>query len=148
MEAVSGLHPIYFEMIQEFKDFIMKGNVLELAVAVIIAGAFGAVVTSFTNDIILPPIGQAMGGVDFSELKYMLSDDVVAADGTVTAGAAIRYGNFIQMIINFLIIAFILFLIVKAYNKATEEPAVEEAPADPGPSEIDLLKEIRDALNK
>ncbi|WP_020567000.1 large conductance mechanosensitive channel protein MscL [Neolewinella persica] len=136
-------------MIQEFKDFIMKGNVLELAVAVIIAGAFGAVVTSFTNDIILPPIGQAMGGVDFSDLKYMLSDDVIAADGTVTAGAAVRYGNFIQMVINFLIIAFILFLIVKAYNKASEEPAVEEAPApDPGPSEIDLLKEIRDALKK
>ncbi len=127
----------------------MKGNVLELAVAVIIAGAFGAVVTSFTNDIILPPIGQAMGGVDFSDLKYMLSDDVIAADGTVTAGAAVRYGNFIQMVINFLIIAFILFLIVKAYNKASEEPAVEEAPApDPGPSEIDLLKEIRDALKK
>lgn len=136
-------------MIQEFKDFIMKGNVLELAVAVIIAGAFGAVVTSFTNDVIMPPIGQAMGGVDFSELKYMLSDDVVAADGTVTSGAAIRYGNFIQMVINFLIIAFILFLIVRSYNKATEEPAVEEAPApDPGPSEIDLLKEIRDALKK
>jgi large conductance mechanosensitive channel len=137
-------------MIQEFKDFIMKGNVLELAVAVIIAGAFGAVVTSFTNDVIMPPIGQAMGGVDFSELKYMLADDVVAADGTVvTSGAAIRYGNFIQMIINFLIIAFILFLIVRSYNKATEEPAVEEAPAaDPGPSEIDLLKEIRDALSK
>ncbi|TXF86719.1 large conductance mechanosensitive channel protein MscL [Neolewinella aurantiaca] len=136
-------------MIQEFKDFIMKGNVLELAVAVIIAGAFGAVVTSFTNDIILPPIGQAMGGVDFSELKYMLSEDVVAEDGTVTAGAAIRYGNFIQMIINFLIIAFILFLIVKAYNKATEEPAVEEAPApDPGPSDNDLLKEILAALKK
>lgn len=127
----------------------MKGNVLELAVAVIIAGAFGAVVTSFTNDIILPPIGQALGGVDFSELKLMLSEDVVAADGTVTPGAAIRYGNFIQMVINFLIIAFILFLIVKAYNKATEQKAVEEAPApDPGPSEIDLLKEIRDALKK
>ena len=136
-------------MIQEFKDFITKGNVLELAVAVIIAGAFGAVVTSFTNDIILPPIGQAMGGVDFSELKYMLSPDVVGEDGTVTAGAAIRYGNFIQMIINFLIIAFILFLIVKAYNKATEEPEVEEVPAeDPGPSDNDLLKDILAALKK
>lgn len=125
----------------------MKGNVLELAVAVIIAGAFGAVVTSFTNDIILPPIGQAMGGVDFSELKYMLSEDVVAEDGTITAGAAIRYGNFIQMIINFLIIAFILFLIVKAYNNA--QPKVEEAPApDPGPSDNELLKGILEALKK
>lgn len=136
-------------MIQEFKAFIMKGNVLELAVAVIIAGAFGAVVTSFTNDIIMPPIGMALGGVDFAELQYALSPDVVAEDGTVTAGAAIRYGNFIQMMINFLIVAFILFLIVKAYNKANEKEAVAEAAApDPGPSEIDLLKEIRDALRK
>lgn len=127
----------------------MKGNVLELAVAVIIAGAFGAVVTSFTNDVIMPPIGQAIGGVDFTELKYMLSEDVVAEDGSVTAGAAIRYGNFIQMIINFIIIAFILFLIVRSYNKTKEEEVVEEAPAPPpGPSEIDLLMEIRDALKK
>lgn len=136
-------------MIQEFKDFIMKGNVLELAVAVIIAGAFGAVVTSFTNDVIMPPIGQALGGVDFTALKIPLADDVVAADGTITEGAAIRYGNFIQMIINFLIIAFVLFLIVRSYNKASEKAAAEEAPApDPGPSELDLLKEIRDALKK
>ena len=133
-------------MIQEFKDFIMKGNVLELAVAVIIAGAFGAVVTSFTNDVIMPPIGQAMGGVDFAELKYMLSEDVVAADGTVTSGAAIRYGNFIQMIINFLIIAFVLFMIVRTYNKS--QAAEEEAAPDPGPSDNDLLKEILVALKK
>lgn len=127
----------------------MKGNVLELAVAVIIAGAFGAVVTSFTNDVIMPPIGQALGGVDFTALKIPLADDVVAADGTITEGAAIRYGNFIQMIINFLIIAFVLFLIVRSYNKASEKAAAEEAPAaDPGPSELDLLKEIRDALKK
>jgi len=132
-------------MLQEFKDFIMKGNVLELAVAVIIAAAFGAVVTSFTNDVIMPPVGQALGGVDFSELKYPLADDVVAADGTVTEGAAIRYGNFIQMIINFIIIAFVLFLIVKAYNNSQKE---EEAAPDPGPSEKDLLMEIRDALRK
>ena len=125
----------------------MKGNVLELAVAVIIAGAFGAVVTSFTNDVIMPPIGQALGGVDFAELKYALADDVVAEDGTVTAGAAIRYGNFIQMIINFLIIAFVLFMIVRTYNKV--QAAEEEAPApDPGPSDNDLLKEILVALKK
>ena len=127
----------------------MMDNVLELAVAVIIAGAFGAVVTSFTNDVIMPPIGQALGGVDFKELTFPLAEDTIAADGTVTSGAAIRYGNFIQMIINFLIIAFVLFLIVRSYNKATAEEVVEEAPApDPGPSEIDLLKEIRDALSK
>ena len=128
----------------------MKGNVLELAVAVIIAGAFGAVVTSFTNDVIMPPVGMALGGVDFSALEYQLSPDVVAADGTITEGAAIRYGNFIQMVINFLIIAFILFLIVKAYNKANERmnPPVEEEAAPAGPTEIELLVEIRDALRK
>ena len=134
-------------MLKEFKAFIMKGNVLELAVAVIIAGAFGAIVTSFNNDVLMPPIGQAMGGVDFSELKSVLSPDVVAEDGTVTAGAAIRYGVFIQKILDFLIIAFIVFMIVRTYNRMTAEP--EEAPApDPGPSEKDILVEIRDLLAK
>jgi len=131
-------------MLQEFKEFILKGNVLELAVAVIIAGAFGAIVGSFTNDVLMPPIGQAMGGVDFNELKYPLSPDVVAADGTVTEGAAIRYGKFIQTIIDFIIIAFVVFMVVRTYNKMNEEP--EAAPA--GPSETDLLSEIRDLLAK
>lgn len=136
-------------MLQEFKAFIMKGNVLELAVAVIIAGAFGAIVTSFTNDVLMPPIGQAMGGVDFSELAYPLSEPVLGPDGEVVSeGAAIRYGLFIQKVIDFLIIAFILFMIIRTYNKVTEKPE-EEAPApDPGPSETDLLKEIRDLLAK
>ncbi|MEO0732946.1 MAG: large-conductance mechanosensitive channel protein MscL [Bacteroidota bacterium] len=135
-------------MLKEFKDFIMKGNVLELAVAVIIAGAFGAIVTSFTNDVLMPPIGQAMGGVDFSELKYVLSPDVVAEDGTVTEGAAIRYGMFIQKVIDFLIIAFVIFMIVRTYNKMTAEPEPEAPAEDPGPSEKDLLVEIRDLLAK
>ena len=139
----------HFEMLKEFKDFIMKGNVLELAVAVIIAGAFGAVVTSFTNDIIMPPIGQALGGVDFTELAYPLAADTLAADGSVVKGAAIRYGAFIQMVINFVIIAFVVFMVVRTYNRATAEPEVEAAPApDPGPSEKDILIEIRDALRK
>lgn len=126
----------------------MKGNVLELAVAVIIAGAFGAVVTSFTNDVIMPPIGQALGGVDFSDLSIPLSEPVLDADGTVIAeGAAIRYGAFIQKVIDFILIAFIIFMIVKAYNSTQKKE--EEAPAaDPGPSEKDLLMQIRDALNK
>jgi large conductance mechanosensitive channel len=138
-------------MFKEFKAFIMRGNVLELAVAVIIAGAFGAVVTSFTNDVIMPPIGAAMGDVDFSELAYQLTDDVVDADGNVVAeGAAIRYGKFIQTIIDFLIIAFIIFMIVRSYNKMTAKKEAEETPPapDPGPTEIDLLREIRDHLAK
>jgi len=126
-------------MIQEFKDFIMKGNVLELAVAVIIAGAFGAVVTSFTNDVLMPPIGLALGGVDFTDLQHVLK----AAEGDAPA-VAIKYGLFIKYIIDFLIIAFVLFMIVRTYNKA--QPVAEEAPA--GPSDNDLLSEIRDLLKK
>lgn len=130
-------------MIKEFKEFIMKGNVLELAVAVIIAGAFGLVVGSFTNDIIMPVVGYYTGGADFSDLKIVLQ----AAAGEDVPEVAILYGKWINTIINFVIVAFVLFLIIKAYNKANA-PA-EEAPAPPaGPSETDLLAEIRDLLAK
>lgn len=135
-------------MLKEFKAFIMRGNVLELAVAVIIAGAFGAVVTSFTNDVIMPPVGYWLGGVDFTELAIPLSEPVVDADGNVIKeGAAIRYGIFIQRIIDFIIIAFIIFMIVRQYNKMNAEPEPEPTP-DPGPSETDLLLQIRDLLAK
>lgn len=134
-------------MIKEFRDFIMKGNVLDLAVAVIIGGAFGAVVTSFTNDIIMPPIGMALGQVDFSDLELVLKAAATAPDGTEIPKVAIRWGAWVNTIINFLIIGFSLFVVIKAYNKMN--PKEEPAPApDPGPSEIDLLKEIRDALKK
>ena len=134
-------------MIQEFKDFIMKGNVLELAVAVIIAGAFGAVVTSFTSDILMPPIGLALGDVDFSNLAYVLSPAELAADGTVAKEAvAIRYGQWLNTIIDFLIIAFILFMIIRTYNKS-QTPPPPPAPAGPT-TEEKLLMEIRDALKK
>jgi large conductance mechanosensitive channel len=137
-------------MLKEFRDFIMRGNVLELAVAVIIAGAFGTVVTSFTNDIILPPIGLALGGVDFSELAYTLQAATTNDAGEVLDPAvAIRYGAFLQTIINFVIIAFVIFMIVRTYNRMTAEPEPESAPApDPGPSEKDLLMQIRDLLAK
>ena len=133
----------------------MKGNVLELAVAVIIAGAFGAIVTSFTNDVILPPIGLAMGGVDFTELELVLQDGiepVLAADGetVVSEGreeVAIRYGQFIQTIVDFLIIAFILFLIIKAYNSTQEPEPVEEVKEEIA-KEVVLLEEIRDILRR
>lgn len=136
-------------MIQEFKDFIMRGNVLELAVAVIIAGAFGTVVTSFTNDIILPPIGLMLGGVDFSSLAIMLQPEVLNAAGEVTQEAVkISYGSFIQTIINFVIIAFVIFMVVKAYNASQKKE--EEAPAaPPAPSNEEvLLTQIRDLLAK
>ena len=135
-------------MLKEFKDFIMKGNVLDLAVAVIIGGAFGAVVTSFTNDVIMPPIGLALGGVDFSDLKVILQAAEVGADGVeVAPEVAIRWGAWVNKIIDFLIVGFVLFMIIRTYNKM--QPKEEPAPApDPGPTEIDLLKEIRDALKK
>ncbi len=125
-----------------FKDFIMKGNVLDLAVGVIMATAFGAIVSSFTNDIIMPPIGTLLGGVNFSDLAYVLSPAEIGADGNVVKEAAkIGYGNFIQKVLDFLIIAFVIFQVVKVYNRATNK--VEEAA---GPTQEELLTEIRDAL--
>lgn len=135
-------------MLKEFKDFIMTGNVIDLAIAVILAGAVGLVVNGFVTDIMMPIIGHFAGGVDFADMKVVLDEAVVAADGTVTAPEnAIMYGKWVNAIINLIIVGFVLFMIVKAYNKARKPK--EEAPApDPGPSEIDLLKEIRDALKK
>ena len=135
-------------MIKEFRDFIMKGNVLDLAVAVIIAGAFGAIVTSFTQDILMPPIGMALGGVDFTEIKTVLQEavpPVMDGDTVVKEGiaeVALNWGKWIKTIIDFLIIAFVLFVIIRSYNKAN--PPEEPAPA--GPSDVDLLTEIRDLL--
>lgn len=135
-------------MLKEFKEFIMTGNVIDLAVAVILAGAIGLVINGFVGDIMMPIIGHFAGGVDFADLKVVLDEAVVAADGTVTkAENAIMYGKWVNAIINLIIVGFVLFMMVKAYNKS-KKPVVEEAPADPGPSEIDLLKEIRDALKK
>lgn len=137
-------------MIKEFRDFIMRGNVLELAVAVIIAGAFGAIVTSFTKDVLMPPIGMALGDVDFSNLALILQEATLNDAGEVVKEAiAIRYGIFIQKIIDFLIIGFAIFMIVRTYNKSQERNKKEEAPAPPpGPSSEDLLAEIRDLLKK
>ncbi len=134
-------------MLKEFKAFILKGNVLELAVAVIIAGAFGAIVTSFTKDVLMPPIGMLLGGVDFSKLAVVLQPAEMGADGEVIKEAVLlRYGVFIQKIIDFIIIAFAIFMLIKAYEKTQKKE--EEAPAaPPEPSaEEKLLAEIRDLL--
>jgi len=132
-------------MLKEFKDFIMTGNVIDFAVAVIMAGAVGLVVNGFVADIVMPVVGHFAGGIDFAEMKVVLDEAVVAADGTVTSPEnAIRWGAWVNTIVNLLIVGFVMFLIVKAFNK-TRKPA-EEAPA--GPSEIDLLTEIRDSLKK
>lgn len=135
-------------MLKEFKEFIMTGNVIDLAVGVILGAAIGAVTGSFVNDIAMPLVGHLVGGVDFAALKVVLDEAVLADDGSVvTPENAIRYGVWLNTIINLILVGLVLFIIVKAYNK-TKKP-VEAAPAPPpGPSEIDLLTEIRDALKK
>ena len=123
-------------MLKEFRNFIQRGNVMDLAVAVIIGGAFGAIVNSLIDDIIMPVIGVLLGGVDFTGLSIWVGD------------AVILYGNFIQAVINFLVIAFSVFLVVRSYNRLQKEEAeIPEEPARPSAEEI-LLTEIRDLLKE
>jgi len=133
-------------MFKEFKKFIMTGNVIDLAVAVLLASAMGLVVKGFVSDIMMPIIGHFSSGLDFADMKIVLDQAIIAADGTVTkAENAIMYGQWINAIINLIVVGFVLFLIVKAYNKTKTPPA----PAAPkGPTELDILKEIRDSLKK
>jgi large conductance mechanosensitive channel len=141
-------------MLQEFKAFIARGNVLDLAVAVIIGGAFGTIVTSFTEDLVMPIISLFTGGIDFTGLFVMLGDIPADYKGSPTdydalkkAGVALfGYGKFLTALLNFLIIAWVIFLMVKAANKAMPAPAPAEPPG-PTPSEA-LLAEIRDELRK
>ncbi len=126
----------------EFREFIARGNVVDLAVGVIIGGAFGKIVTSLVNDLIMPPIGLLLGGIDFSNLKLVLKPADMA---TKSAEVAIRYGVFINTIIQFLIVAAAIFLVVRAINSLRRQKAAEPAPAAPTTSEA-LLVEIRDLL--
>lgn len=133
-------------MLKEFKNFIMTGNVIDFAVAVIMATALGAVINGFVNNIAMPVVGHFAGGVDFSEKKIVLDEAVVDAAGAITTPEnAIMWGSWINTIINLIIVGFIMFLIVKAYNK-TKAPEPEAAPA--GPTAEELLTEIRDSLKK
>jgi large conductance mechanosensitive channel len=128
-------------LLDEFKQFAMRGSVVDLAVGVVIGGAFGKIVSSFVNDVLMPPLGLLLGGVDFSDLAVTLK----AAEGEVPA-VLWRYGAFIQTIVDFAIIAFAIFLVVKAMN--TMQKKKEEAPP-PAPSpEVTLLTEIRDSLRQ
>ena len=128
-------------VISEFKAFAMRGNVVDMAVGVVIGGAFGKIVTSFVNDVLMPPIGVLVGGVDFSGIKLTLK----AAVGD-TAAVTLNLGSFLQTIVDFTIIAFAIFLVVKAMN-ATKKPATPAAPAEP-PADVKLLTEIRDLLSR
>ena len=139
---------------KEFKAFILKGNVLDLAVAVIIAGAFKAIVTSFVKDVLMPPIGILLGGVDFSELKLILKEGsaaVMNGEQVVTPAVkevAMSYGVFIMTIVDFIIIGFAIFMIIRAYQKTQKkEEAAPAAPPAPSKEEV-LLGEIRDLLKE
>ncbi len=135
-------------MLKEFRDFIMTGNVVDLAVAVILAGAVGLVVTGFTNDMIMPIVGHFAGGIDFADFKYVLDPAVIGPDGAVVEPEnAIMYGKWINTLINLIIVGFVLFMIVKGYSKVRKKKEAAPAP-DPGPSEKDILMEIRDELRK
>ena len=137
-------------IVSEFKEFITRGNVMDMAVGIIIGGAFTAIVQSLVNDLLMPVIGALFGGVDFTTLRYVIRE---ADEAAGIAEASIKYGSFIQAIVNFLLIAIVIFLLVRGINnmhKKKEEPAPAPAPApEPEPSEeVKLLTEIRDALKK
>ena len=138
-------------MLKEFQEFISKGNVMDLAVGVIIGAAFGKIVDSLVNDIIMPIVGAIFGGLDFNNYFFGLSSAVTAVTlaEAKKQGAVFAYGSFITVVLNFLILAFIIFLLVRYANKVMaefENKPPEEKPA--GPTELDLLKEIRDELKK
>jgi len=138
-------------ILKEFKDFAVKGNMLDMAIGIIIGTAFTKVVNSLVNDIVMPPLGLLIGKVDFKELKYVLqSSQIDALTGLETAKLiTINYGMFIQMIFDFMIVAFAIFMVVKVMNrmKRKEEAKAEASPATP-PQDIQLLTEIRDLLKK
>jgi large conductance mechanosensitive channel len=127
-------------MVQEFKAFAMRGNVIDMAVGIVIGGAFGKIVSSFVNDVLMPPIGLMLGGVDFTGLTITLQEATEEV-----AAVTLNWGTFVQTVIDFAIIAFAIFLVVKAINAAKKKE--EEAPAEPPKQEV-LLTEIRDALRQ
>lgn len=131
------------KVISEFKAFAMKGNVIDMAVGIIIGAAFGKIVTSVVNDIIMPPIGLLVGGVNFSELKFVMKD-AVGNNPAVT----LNYGNFLQVTFDFLIVAFAIFILIKAINTANKKEAAKTATPDLPSKEEILLSEIRDLLKK
>lgn len=134
-------------MLKDFKDFIMTGNVIEFAVAVIMAGALGAVINGFVTDIAMPFVGYFSGGVDFANLFYAMdgNDYVTLAAAKEAGGAVIAYGNWINTIVNLIIVGLVMFMLIKAYQKSKTPPP---PPAKAGPTTEELLVEIRDALKK
>ena len=136
------------KFIQEFKQFAMRGNVIDMAVGIIIGGAFSKIVSSIVNDLIMPGIGLLVGGVNFKDLKIVLKEAVMEGDQVVTPAVSINYGNFLQTTFDFLIIAFAIFLLIKAINRLAKKREAEAklATPPPPPADIQLLTEIRDLL--
>jgi len=133
-------------MLSEFKEFAMRGNVIDLAVGVVIGAAFGKIVSALVDKVIMPPLGLLIGGVDFSKLEWVLKPTSVGADGVEIAKVSIEYGLFLNAIVQFTIVAFAIFVVVKAINRLRKaEPPAPAAPPEPS-AEAKLLAEIRDAL--
>ncbi len=137
------------KIINEFKEFAMRGNVIDMAVGIIIGGAFGKIVSSMVNDVLMPPIGLLIGGLNFSDIKITLKDATVDAAGAAVPAVTLNIGNFIQTTIDFLILAMCIFLMVKLMNKLKKKQEPEPAPAEPTMSTTDtLLTEIKDLLKE
>lgn len=137
-------------MLKEFREFAMKGNVVDLAVAVIIGAAFGAIVTSMVNDIIMPIIGAVTGGLDFSNYFVGLSKNVTQTNlaDAKKQGAVLAYGSFFTLVVNFVIVAFVLFMVIRTMNKFKRREEVKPAEPPKPSAEVELLTEIRDLLKK
>lgn len=138
-------------MVKEFKEFAVKGNVVDMAVGIIIGGAFGTIVKSLVSDVIMPPIGLMLGGVDFTDLFVVLKGEgefVTLADAAAAGAVTINYGLFINNVISFLIVAFAVFLLVKSINKLKRQEEAAPPPPPVTPEDIVLLREIRDSLKK
>ena len=136
-------------MLGECKKFVMRGNVIDMAVGIIIGGAFGKIITSLVNDVIMPPLGVLIGGVNFTDLKITLKEAVIEAGVEVAPAVTLNYGNFLQVVFDFLIVAFAIFCFVRLLAKLKRKK--EEAPAAPAPApsrEEELLAEIRDLLKE
>ena len=136
-------------LIKEFKEFAVKGNVVDLAVAVIIGGAFGKIVSSFVNDVVMPPLGLLLGGMDFKDMQLVLKEGSITEAGEEIAAVTLNYGMFIQNVVDFVIIAFVIFMVIKGMNSMKKKEAAAPPPPPPGPTPSEkLLEEIRDLLKK
>jgi large conductance mechanosensitive channel len=137
------------KIVQEFKEFAMKGNMVDMAVGIIIGAAFGKIVASLVNDVLMPPLGLLIGGMDFTDLKINLKAATIDEAGKAVSAVTLNYGAFIQTTVDFLIVAFVMFMMIKAMNRMKKKQTEAVAPAPPAPTkDQQLLTEIRDLLKK